>query len=293
MMVEGFGDARIEIKFDVPQPVELVQLALALQGIARDYRRFMNEQSRGDGRKYADEDVRLYVTRVESGSILAELASAVPVIGSFMPLIDTSKTFSDYVQAFGATIEYFRGLASRALTKPEQLDTNKAVANTVADIMGVVAQQPVGALVVRAGAKKADGEEWWTEVSYTREQALEAQRGALIASKLLDYRGDADYRNVLLYFQRTSTDAPRSEGRTNDKAIIGSISQKALPVYFASELDAARVRDMKADPSQNPFKSAFRVDVNVESDRNGVPRFYRVLHIHEVIADAGTEDDAE
>ena len=42
---------------------------------------------------------------------------------------------------------------------------------------------------------------------------------------------------------------------------------------------------MKADPNQNPFKAAFRVDVNVETDRNHVPRLYRVVHIHEVIPD--------
>lgn len=46
----------------------------------------------------------------------------------------------------------------------------------------------------------------------------------------------------------------------------------------------------KADPHQNPFKAAFRVDVNVETDRNRIPRFYRVVHIHEVIPE--DQDDA-
>ena len=32
-MIEGFGLARLEIKFDVDQPVELVQLTLALQAL--------------------------------------------------------------------------------------------------------------------------------------------------------------------------------------------------------------------------------------------------------------------
>jgi hypothetical protein len=112
----------------------------------------------------------------------------------------------------------------------------------------------------------------------------------LLAQKVLEYRGDADYENVLLYFQRTSTDTPKSDGRTDDKAIINSISPKPLAVHFASPLDAARINDMKSDPHQNPFKSAFRVDVNVETDRNQVPRFYRVVHIHEVIPD---DEDGE
>ena len=86
-----------------------------------------------------------------------------------------------------------------------------------------------------------------------------------------------------MYFQRTSTSAPKTDGRTDDKAIINSISPKALPVHFASTLDAARINDMKADPQQNPFKAMFRVDVNVETDRQHVPRFYRVIHVHEIV----------
>lgn len=80
---EGFSEARIEIYFDVHQPVELVTLTLALQGVARDYRRFLNDQIRESGAKFADEDVTLYVTRVESNCILAELASAASVMGAF------------------------------------------------------------------------------------------------------------------------------------------------------------------------------------------------------------------
>jgi hypothetical protein len=87
-----------------------------------------------------------------------------------------------------------------------------------------------------------------------------------------------------------STTAPKSDGRTDDKAIINSISPKPLPVHFASQLDAARIADMKADPQQNPFKAAFRVDVNVETDRNQVPRFYRVVHLHEIISEDENAD---
>jgi hypothetical protein len=289
-MIEGFGDARLEIAFEVDQPVELVQLTLALQGIARDYRRFANEDIRGRGGKVSDEDIKLYVTTVRSGSIIAELASAVPVMGAFLPLVDVNPLFSGYVQFFGATIDYFRALAGRVGLKAEDLETNKATAQIVQDVMAVAAGHKGGALRISAkvASKSAKGSEIVAEIKITSEEAAQAQRGAMIAQKVLDYRGDADFKNVLLYFQRTSTEASKGDGRTDDKAIINSISPKALPVHFASEIDAARVNDMKQDPRQNPFKAAFRVDVNVETDRHKIPRFYRVLHIHEVIFD----DDA-
>lgn len=285
---EGFSEARIELHFDVHQPVELVTLTLALQGVARDYRRFLNERGRGSGKRIADDDVKLYVTRVESNCILAELAGATPVLGAFFSLVDYQSVFAEYVTNFGTIADYFRGLLKRKDLKASDIEVTKAGAQAVADVMAVVAQNTDGRLrisAVRAGAETSDGARVFAEVTFTSEEAAEAQRGALLAQKVLDYRGDADFPNVLLYFQRTSTDEPKSDGRTDDKAIINTISPKALPVHFASQLDAARVNDMKSDPHQNPFKSAFRVDVNVETDRNQVPRFYRVVQIHEVIPD--------
>jgi hypothetical protein len=287
MDYEGFGEARLEVNFDVGQPIELVQLTLALQGMARDYRRYANDSIRDRGGKVADEDIRLYVTKVRSGSVIAELASAATVMGAFLPLVDVNPIFTGYVQFFGATVDYFRSLANRIDLKASDITATKAAAQAVSDIMAVVAAQKGGnfKLGAKIAAKGADGSEFAAQITITSDEAAEAQRGALIAQKVLDYRGDADYPNVLLYFQRTSTTAPKSDGKTDDKAIINSISQKALPVHFASALDAARISDMKADPNQNPFKAAFRVDVNVETDRNQVPRFYRVMQIHEVIRD--------
>ena len=127
---------------------------------------------------------------------------------------------------------------------------------------------------------------------YTQQLTRATQRGALIAQKVLDYRDDADYKNVLMYFQRTSTEDAKGVGKTDDKAIIKSIAEKALPVHFASALDQAKINDLKNDPTSNPFKAAYRVDVNVEVDRKGVPRFYRVVHLHEIMPEDEDDDDA-
>ena len=290
MKYDGFGEARLEVNFDVNRPVELVQLTLALQAMARDYRRYANDTIRESGGKVSDDDIKLYVTKVETGSIIAELGSAASVMGAFVPLLPVSPLFAGYVQFFGEAVSYFASLARRTGLKASDITATKSAAQAIADIMAVPASL-VGSkfkLSAKIAGKDADGSQIVAQISLTSEEAAEAQRGALIAQKVLDYRGDADHQNVLLYFERTSTKGAKSDGRTDDKAVINSISPKALPVHFASALDAARVNDMKADPHQNPFKSAFRVDVNVETDRNQVPRFYRVVHIHEVIPD----DDA-
>lgn len=287
MRYDGFGVARLEINFDVDQPVELVQLTLALQALARDYRRYANEAVRGSSLKVSDDDIKLYVTKVETGSIIAELGSAIQVLGTFLPLVAADSLFTNYVQFFGQTVSYLSSLVDRRNLKPSDISVTKSAAQAVADIMAVPASMPGAKLKLSAKVRAvdADGSEIAMQVSLTSEEAAQAQRGALIAQKVLDYRGDAEHLNVLLYLQQTSTDKAKSDGRTADKAIVNSISSKPLPVHFASALDLARVNDMKSDPFQNPFKAAFRVDLNVETDRNMAPKFYRVIHIHEVIPD--------
>ena len=59
----------------------------------------------------------------------------------------------------------------------------------------------------------------YAEVEFTSVEAAEAQRGALIAHQVLDCRGDPNFKNVLMYCQRTSTDGAKADGRTDDKAI--------------------------------------------------------------------------
>ena len=88
MNYDGFGDARLEVNFDVDRPVELVQLTLALQAMARDYRRYANDRIRETGGKVSDDDIKLYVTKVETGSIIAEFGSAAQVLGTFLPLVN-------------------------------------------------------------------------------------------------------------------------------------------------------------------------------------------------------------
>ena len=290
--MDGFGRARLEVEFGVKQPIELVQLTLALQGIARDYRRFTNDAFKNDGIKVSDDDIQLYVTEVRSGSVIAELASAAKVMGAFLPLIDVQSAFCNYVTFFGETVDYFRALAKKPDVKAEDIRATKAAAQAMSDIMAVAANNPGGSfkLAAKVAAEDADGSKIALQVTISSDEAAEAQRGALIAQKLPTTGGTPITRMSCFISSERALDSPKSGGRTDDKALINSISPKPLPVHFASQLDQARINDMKADPNQNPFKSAFRVDVNVETDRNRTPKFYRVLHIHEVIAD---EDDAE
>lgn len=293
-MSVGVSQDRIEIHFDVHEPIELTEMTLAFQALGRDYKRFLNDKIRAEGGKVSDDDVKLYITKIESNCILAELAGASSIVGAYFSLLDYQNIFIEYVRNFEVVTTYFRNLTRVADPKAADIECTKAGAQAIADVMAVVSKTRKGkfALRARAGSETPSGYKVYAEVELTSDEAAEAQRGALIAQKVLDYRGEADHKNVLMYFQRTSTDDAKADGRTDDKAIIRSISDKPLPVHFASALDQARINDLKGDPHSNPFKAAYRVDVNVETDRKGVPRFYRVVHLHEILPEEGDDDES-
>lgn len=115
----------------------------------------------------------------------------------------------------------------------------------------------------------------------------EAERGAIIAIQALESREKADKEKVLMYFFQTNTDDPKSRGRTGDKAIIESISPDPLSVYVIPETDQQKIRYVLDDKIHNPLLTGFVVDVNIEKDRKGKPKIYRVLRVHDVIYDDG------
>lgn len=294
MAVSGLSNDLIEIHFDVHEPVELTEMTLAFQGLGRDYRKFLQEKVRSEGGKIIDDDIKLYVTKIESNCILAHLAGASNIIGAYFTLLDYQSIFIEYVKHFEVVTTYFRNLGKAKDLQAADIEVTKAGAQAIESLMALVAKTKKGkfALRARAGSETASGSKVYAEIELTSDEAAEVQRGALIAQKVLDYRGEADHKNVLMYFQRTSTEDTKAAGKTDDKAIIRSVSEKPLPVHFASQLDQERINDLKNDPHANPFKAAYRVDVNVEVDRKGVPRFYRVVHLHEILPDEG-DDDAE
>ena len=97
-MTHGTSDARISIHFNVHQPIELVDLTLAFQGIARRYRRFLMDCARAVGAKHSDADIRLYVINIESNCILAELGGATEILGSPFTIMNYNNIFVEFVK---------------------------------------------------------------------------------------------------------------------------------------------------------------------------------------------------
>lgn len=279
------SEARLTLHFDVHEPIELMDMTLSFTALASQYRRFLVDRWRGEGRKPHDTDVKLYITEIKNNCIYAEFAGASDILGSLMPLFQYVQLFTEFAEQVKTGIEFFKAFAGQDKHDARDVPFSKRECESFADFLSVVAKNKGGALGLGVAEYSALGSEAKRHVEFRfhSDDALTARRGALVAQRVLEERSDADHKDVLLYFYQTNTDDPRSDGRTGERAIIPSIGAKDLPVYFISDLDQDRIKSYKNDPTKNPFRASYRVDVNVEADRNKIPRFYRVLRLHEII----------
>lgn len=292
-MSVGISSARIQLHLDVHQPIELMDLTMSFQALAFEYRKHLFEHVRSRGGEPNDADVKLFITKIENNCILAELGGAVVILGTMFSLMDYVNIFVDFTNRIRVGIDYFKGIGVIGNAEPKEIPYSKAECGRFADLLDVVAKNKEGNLGIKVIEYIDESKEAKTHltINFSSEDAYAARKGALIAQKALEYKGEADHRSVLMYFYQTNTDEPKATGRTGNKAIIKSISDKPLPVYFVSEMDQQRIMYTLADPKMNPFKASLIVDVNVETDRKEIPRFYRIIHVHDIIP--GDEDESK
>jgi hypothetical protein len=85
---------------------------------------------------------------------------------------------------------------------------------------------------------------------------------------------------AMLLFQQASRAAGKSSGRTADRAIIPSVSEKALPVYFVKD---AGLKEQMVQGQTNPLTdTTYIVDAEVQLV-DGAPKGYVVTNVHRVI----------
>lgn len=282
---------RIELHFDVDQPIELVELTLAFQAVARDYKRFIGEQARISGGKVDDDAVKLYITKIETNCILAELAAALPFMGGFITAMDYQNTFIDYVKNFAAGAKFLIGLAQAKTVNADDVKLNRHILQGMADIFKIAMKNTDGKfrMSVKAGADTPEHGKVYYEAQFDSTEAAQIERGALLGIKALDAKNDAPIKNVVMYLHRTSQDDAKGRGRTDDQGVIADVSDKPIPVHFASDIDQAQINAFKSDPKHNPFKASYRVDVSIQKNRHQKPLFYRVINLHEIIPDEDGE----
>lgn len=280
------SDARLQLHLNVHEPIDLIDMTRAFQAVAFQYKRFMSDKAKSEGKKIADNEVKLYITKIENNCILAELAGAIAMLGGTVAIVGAVNTFVDFAGNLSKMIDWCKVVGKKGVI-PKDIPYKKPEYDRVNELMKIAASHKDGELglkVVEYNEKLQDASVH-LKVTYSSDEAYYAQKGALLAMQGLEVTEDADHKNVSMYFYQTNTDDPKAFGRTGDKAVIRSISKDPLPVYFVSDLDQQKISYLIHEKNKNPFTISLNVDVNVELNRKDEPRFYRVIRVHDVYDD--------
>jgi hypothetical protein len=266
---------------------------MSFAALASQYRKHLVEKIRSNGGRTKDAEIKLYITKIENNCILAELAGATDILGILFSVMDYSNIFLEFTRNIDNAIQYFKALPSKNLKdiKASEIPYSKKECGDLANFLNVVSQKGELGLSVAEFDKETKEDKIYVSFKYTSDEAFEARKGSLLAQDILEQGGEADHTNVLMYFQQTNTDESKADGKTGERALIKSIHPKPLPVFIVSNLDRDRVMSQKDDPNLNPLKVSYLVNVNVETDRNDIPKHYRVTRLGDPIPDEEFEND--
>jgi hypothetical protein len=275
-------------------PVELTDLTNSFAALARMYERHYRPETEKETAP------RLYITKLETGSIVAEIAPYAVLLGTAISTMDSAMVISDFskrisagIRAFGDPETIERTVAGGPLAEPSP---SREDARDIREFVKPLTGRNGAKLGVRhARFEQHDGERH-TIAEYTFDEA-ELNRAAVnidhalasgsifpgdeLTEEIIEDGDESFRRGVTLFFQQASRGPGRESGRTGDRGIIPDISTKALPVYYRKSLQNLKDRMIKGDV--NPLTDyAFVVDVFIQKT-NGVPKAYVIVDVREII----------
>ncbi len=268
----------LDIKIEYSQPVELADLTISLQGLARSYRRYASQHDVDVG-----DAVKLYVREIKSGSIVVDLVNevgpvvmAAPVLAgaALSDLTSKAKLLLDFARFVKGTYDFFRGLGKKPadLTPPHIKD--------LSNVLEPVAKDSNGNVSINA----RDNAQVYVQLTVNQTDANAIQNRAEKEIEASRRPEQTVHKKVLLYWHKATAEQASSP---SDRAIVDSITDKPLRVFFPND-DVATKAAMIAGKS-NPFTAGFLVDVELQTIR-GEPYAYKVTHLYETLTDEPPKD---
>ena len=285
---------RIVVELDPGGPPELSTLTESFAGLARYYERHF--------RPSGEPAPKLYVTRLESGSIIAEIAPYAVILGGIVTTMDSTMVVADFVRRLTSALRTFAEWPSRddpTLTPPVSADDAKDLQAFIRPLMG----KKGAALTVKHarfestdGTRKVVAEYVFDEASINRAgiNMDAAQDGVSMhatvagAPSAVPPARSEPRSEVMLFIVQASAKPGRPRGRTVDRGIVPDVSDKPLPIYFLESL--AHLKDRIVKGEVNPFKSAFVVDVLAQYI-GSEPQAYIITNVRDILAIDDEEGD--
>lgn len=282
-MPEKYGDDRLVFHLHSEEPIELDNLGDGFAGLARQFKRHVEES----GFKPDEVPAKLFVTRLKSGSIEFELAALLTLYMSVRDAADGFVIWTDFYERIRGTLGYLAGRVPR----PQRYSIQDA--RDFDAFLKTIAGKRGGRLNVRRATfhQKTGRRETVAEFDFTEQDVANAHMK--LANEVIELPalpGPVDQkkkqkmeRDVPFIWFRTDREKGKSSGQTSDRGIIAKITDKPLPIFFVSEIDNAKDRMTKI--KANPFDLIYKVDVAIEYDDEDNPTRYIIMNINEIVGD--------
>jgi hypothetical protein len=269
------GD-RIIIELDPGEPVELGDLSESFAALARMYGRHYRQE--GDGAP------KLYVTRLETGSVIMEVAPMLVMLGG-ITLMDGAIIVADFTNRLWRGIKAFSApSADIPRVDPPSAEDARDIKEFAKPLLG---KNGASLGIKHARYESVTGEKR-TVVEYHFDEA-ELNRAAINIQKSEEHLIEVEsslttqrrYTQVMLFFDQANRSPGKEKGRTGDRAIVPAIHDKPLPVWFLSGFQDLKDRMIR---DAHPLRSTFIVDLFVQVVE-GSPKGYVVTDVIRVIPD--------
>lgn len=257
----------IILKIDFKEPIELGDFVATFTAVGDQFERYVRS-------RYPDLKARadVFVKEIRPGSIEADFVSS---IGSLLGFMEHAVVVREFVEYYGMQIAgYVLGKRTESASRS---DLNDFLGTVTAIAKDPDARSTIQAAVFEDGEKKVRAAfTFSTPEARKAAEELEGHRRALEAPASTDYQ-----RVLMAFFQSNIKDTDLGQ-RTGEWVLIEEISERPLPLIYASALAEQRIKDEIRESTTNLYKKGFVVDVNVQL-RGGRQAAYRVVNVHQVI----------
>lgn len=277
------SQAHIIVKIDTANPIELGDFVAEFTSVSSQYEKFMSDEH-----PELRPGAQMFVTKVRSGSIIFELLPFAPLI-----LFGNSDTIIHQIEAVNAVNEFikFYGEKLRSfLGNGAAKETNNSDLKDLMGTVAAIAKDPKGKASIESVVFEDGKRKVRAAIRFDTKQANRAVKKIEAQQRKLEKRGHVDHPRVLMIFRQTNVKNPPLGKRTGEWVTIEDISDKELPLIYASELAEQQIKHEITHEEDNVFKKGFVVDVNLQT-RGDRPVAYRVTSLHQVIDLPDTDAD--
>jgi hypothetical protein len=274
------GD-RLIVELDPNEPVGLAELGQSFQALSNIYTRSFGEET----------GAKLYITRIESGSVVAELAPYATILGAIVATMDSSMIIADFSRRVGQGIQAFAGVETGA--------KHTAIATASAEADAEDLKAFTSPLLGKQGAKLGIKRARYTSRTGAREVTAEYEfqepqlnRAALNIDRFLELSPEAtlpakpsyeQFHRKLLVVSQASRLPGKISGRTGDRGEVPDmLPATELPLHFAKSINDIKDKMVRSSAVNPLHEHAFIVSGYLVSE-GPKPKSYLVTEVHDVV----------